>query len=111
MALLLSWPGKIPMKHKKNIPLVTVHCLIFRIDGERALAALSGKQIEGHEMRMGWGKPVPIPLHPVYVPPALLKYTMPPTPSGLPFNCQPETQDRERWGGWVKVSESSQDQV
>lgn len=73
----------------------------FRIDGERALAALSGKQIEGHEMRMGWGKPVPIPLHPVYVPPALLKYTMPPTPSGLPFNCQPETQDRERWGGWV----------
>ena len=72
-----------------------------RIDGERALAALSGKQIEGHEMRMGWGKPVPIPLHPVYVPPALLKYTMPPTPSGLPFNCQPEAEDREKWGGWV----------
>jgi len=81
------------------------HCgfvaFMARIDGERALAALSGKQIEGHEMRMGWGKPVPIPLHPVYVPPALLKYTMPPTPSGLPFNCQPESQDRERWGGWV----------
>ena len=56
------------------------------------------KSIEGFEMRMGWGKPVPIPLHPVYVPPALLKYTMPPTPSGLPFNCQPDNKDRTRWG-------------
>ena len=104
MASLPSWPGEI-VRVKKNEPGCVAHCLVltfnFRIDGERALAALSGKQIEGHEMRMGWGKPVPIPLHPVYVPPALLKYTMPPTPSGLPFNCQPETQDRERWGGWV----------
>merc|ERR1719309_1294137 len=78
------------------------HCgfvaYMARIDGERALAALGGKQIEGFEMRMGWGKPVPIPLHPVYVPPALLKYTMPPTPSGLPFNCQPDNKDRTRWG-------------
>jgi len=78
------------------------HCgfvaYMSRRDGERALAALAGKSIEGFEMRMGWGKPVPIPLHPVYVPPALLKYTMPPTPSGLPFNCQPDNKDRSRWG-------------
>merc|ERR1719309_1857987 len=78
------------------------HCgfvaYMSRRDGERALAALAGKSIEGFEMRMGWGKPVPIPLHPVYVPPALLKYTMPPTPSGLPFNCQPDNKDRTRWG-------------
>jgi len=78
------------------------HCgfvaYMSRRDGERALAALAGKSIEGFEMRMGWGKPVPIPLHPVYVPPALLKYTMPPTPSGLPFNCQPEGNDRVVWG-------------
>jgi len=81
------------------------HCgfvaYMARVDGERALAALGGKQIEGFEMRMGWGKPVPIPINPVYVPPALVKYTMPPTPSGLPFNCQPDGKDRERWGGWV----------
>lgn len=78
------------------------HCgfvaYMSRRDGERALAALAGKSIDGFEMRMGWGKPVPIPLHPVYVPPALLKYTMPPTPSGLPFNCQPDPRDKERWG-------------
>ena len=76
------------------------HCgfvaYMSRVDGERALAALGGKQIEGFEMRMGWGKPVPIPLNPVYVPPALLKFTQPATPSGLPFNCQPENKDRER---------------
>ena len=46
-------------------------------------------------MKMGWGKPVPIPLHPVYVPPKLLKLTMPPSASGLPFNCQPSKEDAE----------------
>ena len=81
------------------------HCgfvaFMSRVDGERSLAALGGKCIEGFEMRMGWGKPVPIPINPIYVPPQLLKFTQPPTPSGLPFNCQPEARDRERWGGWV----------
>lgn len=69
-----------------------------RRDGERAMAALSGKMVEGLEMRMGWGKPVPIPLIPIYVPPALQKYTLPPTPSGLPFGCQPAARDKEMWG-------------
>ncbi len=50
---------------------------------------ISGKDIDGFEMKMGWGKPVPIPLQPIYVPPALLQFTMPPEPSGLPFNGQP----------------------
>jgi U2-associated protein SR140 len=40
-------------------------------------------------MKMGWGKPVPIPLQPIYVPPALLELSLPPEPTGLPFNCQP----------------------
>jgi len=53
-------------------------------------------------MKMGWGKPIPIPLHPVYVPPALLKHTLPPKASGLPFNCQPTKEDEERF----KVSDS-----
>lgn len=48
-------------------------------------------------MKMGWGKPVPIPLHPIYVPPNLLKLTLPPPPSGLPFNCQPLEEDAEEW--------------
>jgi len=41
------------------------------------------------EMKLGWGKAVPIPPHPVYIPPALSELTMPPPPSGLPFNAQP----------------------
>jgi len=40
-------------------------------------------------MKLGWGKPVPIPPHPVYIPPALSEMTLPPPPSGLPFNAQP----------------------
>ncbi len=69
-----------------------------RNDGERAMAALLGKTIEGHEMRMGWGKPIPLPIQPIYVPPALQKYIMPPPASGLPFNCQPERRDADHWG-------------
>jgi len=41
------------------------------------------------EMKLGWGKAVPIPPHPVYIPPALSELTLPPPPSGLPFNAQP----------------------
>ncbi len=40
------------------------------------------------EMKLGWGKAVPIPPHPVYIPPALAELTLPPPPSGLPFNAQ-----------------------
>lgn len=69
-----------------------------RADGERAMAALLGKDVAGHEMRMGWGKPVGLPLQPIYVPPALIKYITPPPQSGLPFNCQPQAHDADRWG-------------
>jgi len=86
------------------------HCgfvaYMSRRDGERALAALVGKNIDGFEMRLGWGKPVPIPLQPIYIPPALLKYTTPPPPTGLPFNCQPDPRDKDKWGlaaGNIKV--------
>jgi len=66
-----------------------------RIDGERALAALNAKDIDGFEMKLGWGKAVPIPLHPIYIPPALVELTLPPPPSGLPFNAQPDKRDRD----------------
>lgn len=41
-----------------------------------------------YEMKLGWGKSVPILNHPIYIPPALVEYSMPPPPSGLPFNAQ-----------------------
>ncbi|XP_055374208.1 U2 snRNP-associated SURP motif-containing protein [Condylostylus longicornis] len=64
-----------------------------RKDAERALKTLNGRDVMGYEMRLGWGKSVPILSFPIYVPPALLEYTMPPPPSGLPFNAQPAAAD------------------
>lgn len=49
-----------------------------------------------YEMKLGWGKGVPIPAHPIYIPPSMLELTMPPPPSGLPFNAQPAPRDRHR---------------
>lgn len=48
-----------------------------------------GKMVMNFEMKLGWGKGVPIPPHPIYVPPSLMEHTLPPPPSGLPFNSQP----------------------
>lgn len=51
---------------------------------------ISGKDVQNFEMKLGWGKAVPIPPHPVYIPPALAELALPPPPSGLPFNAQPK---------------------
>ncbi|KAG5850524.1 hypothetical protein ANANG_G00083380 [Anguilla anguilla] len=60
-----------------------------RRDAERALKHLNGKTIMNFEMKLGWGKGVPIPPHPIYIPPSMMEHTLPPPPSGLPFNSQP----------------------
>ncbi|XP_039616431.1 U2 snRNP-associated SURP motif-containing protein isoform X3 [Polypterus senegalus] len=60
-----------------------------RRDAERALKHLNGKMIMSFEMKLGWGKAVPIPPHPIYIPPSMMEHTLPPPPSGLPFNAQP----------------------
>ena len=39
-------------------------------------------------MKLGWGKSVTIPPHPIYIPPEMQEDTTPPPPSGLPFNAQ-----------------------
>lgn len=89
-SIKIMWPRTEDEKSRgRNCGFVAY---MSRIDGERALTNLSGQMIDGHEMRMGWGKPVPIPLHPIYIPPPLLKLTLPPPPSGLPFNAQPNSK-------------------
>uniref|UniRef100_A0A8C9SP96 U2 snRNP-associated SURP domain containing n=1 Tax=Scleropages formosus TaxID=113540 RepID=A0A8C9SP96_SCLFO len=60
-----------------------------RRDAERALKHLNGKMIMNFEMKLGWGKGVPIPPHPIYIPPSMVEHALPPPPSGLPFNAQP----------------------
>ncbi|XP_073435211.1 U2 snRNP-associated SURP motif-containing protein isoform X4 [Dendrobates tinctorius] len=62
---------------------------INRRDAERALKNLNGKMVMSFEMKLGWGKAVPIPPHPIYIPPSMMEHTLPPPPSGLPFNAQP----------------------
>jgi hypothetical protein len=56
----------------------------------------AGKDVMAYEMKLGWGKAVPIPPHPIDIPPAMLELTMPPPPSGLPFNAQPSKRDRHK---------------
>ena len=76
-----------------------------RKDGERALRRINGREIMGFEMKLGWGKAVPIPHHPVYIPEPLVKLTMPPPPSGLPFNAQPASCDVDKvTAGMVNAS-------
>jgi len=47
-------------------------------------------------MKMGWGKSVPIPPHPIYIPPALLAMSLIPPLSGLPFNAQPILPQKDK---------------
>ncbi|XP_078694249.1 U2 snRNP-associated SURP motif-containing protein-like isoform X4 [Branchiostoma floridae x Branchiostoma belcheri] len=61
-----------------------------RKDAERALNSLRDKEIMSFKIQLGWGKAVPIPPHPVYIPPAMVELALPPPPSGLPFNAQPK---------------------
>lgn len=50
----------------------------------------------GYEMKLGWGKAVPIPPHPIYIPPEMQEANKPPPPSGLPFNAQPRNKTNDQ---------------
>ncbi|CAF3517404.1 unnamed protein product [Rotaria sp. Silwood1] len=65
-----------------------------RKDAERAMHELNGTQLDSISVRMSWGRPVHIPPQPVYIPPTMRELIMPPPPSGLPFNAQPNTKYR-----------------
>lgn len=65
-----------------------------RKDAERAMNNMQGKDIANYEQKLGWGKAVPIPPHPVYIPPALAELTMPPPASGLAFNAQARSNEK-----------------
>uniref|UniRef100_A0A2C9JJG6 U2 snRNP-associated SURP motif-containing protein n=1 Tax=Biomphalaria glabrata TaxID=6526 RepID=A0A2C9JJG6_BIOGL len=83
-----------------------------RKDGERAMNALKGKEINAFEMKLGWGKAVPIPPHPIYIPPALAELTQPPPPSGLPFNAQiKRRKDRDYTSGQLHVLPENPDEL
>ena len=83
----IMWPRSEEEKSRgRNCGFVA---FMARKDAERALRGLTGKDVMGYEMKLGWGKAVPIMAHPIYVPPSLQQYAMAPPKSGLPFNAQP----------------------
>uniref|UniRef100_A0A182QTJ5 U2 snRNP-associated SURP motif-containing protein n=1 Tax=Anopheles farauti TaxID=69004 RepID=A0A182QTJ5_9DIPT len=92
-SIKIMWPRSEEEKMRnRNCGFVAY---MSRRDAERALRALNGRDVMGYEMKLGWGKSVPIMTHPIYIPPKLLAYTLPPPPSGLPFNAQPHPSDLE----------------
>ncbi|GAB0097515.1 U2 snRNP-associated SURP motif-containing protein [Sergentomyia squamirostris] len=85
-SIKIMWPRSEEEKNRgRNCGFVAY---MSRRDAERALRCLNGCDVMGYEMKLGWGKSVSILNHPIYIPPALVEYSMPPPPSGLPFNAQ-----------------------
>lgn len=82
----IMWPRSDDERTRsRNCGFVAFMC---RIDSERALKAIDGKKVMDYEMKLGWGKAIPIPANPMYVPPALRELLVSPPKSGLPFNAQ-----------------------
>ena len=92
-SIKIMWPRSEEEKSRgRNCGFVAY---MSRRDAERALKSLNGKDVMGYEMKLGWGKSVPILTHPIYIPPALVEYSLPPPSSGLPFNAQPHHTDAD----------------
>lgn len=86
-SIKIMWPRSEEEKQRgRNCGFVAY---MARKDAERALKTLHGRYIMGYEMRLGWGKSVPILNQPIFIPPTMLELTIPPPSSGLPFNAQP----------------------
>ncbi|XP_075262161.1 U2 snRNP-associated SURP motif-containing protein-like [Convolutriloba macropyga] len=74
----------ISSRRNTNCGFVAFMC---RKDAEKALRSLNGIEYKGTTMSVTWGRVVPIPPHPIYIPARLRKRLMPPPPTRQPFNC------------------------
>lgn len=92
-SIKIMWPRSEEEKQRgRNCGFVAY---MSRSDAERALRCLNGRDVMGYEMKLGWGKSVSILTYPIYIPPTLMQHYMPPPPSGLPFNGQPQPNEAE----------------
>lgn len=73
---------------------LVIEAVIVVVDAEKALNGLGGLTVNGQSMRLSWSKAITLPAQPVYIPPELVEVTIPPPPSGLPFNAQPQDSKR-----------------
>lgn len=108
-SIKIMWPRSEEEKSRgRNCGFVAY---MSRLDAERALKCLNGRDVMGYEMKLGWGKSVSILTYPIYIPPALMAHYLPPPPSGLPFNAQPQPNEAENvsWelGRWEGGSEQT----
>lgn len=89
-SIKIMWPRSEEEKSRgRNCGFVAY---MSRRDAERALRQLNGRTVLGYEMKLGWGKSVPITSHPIYIPQSLVEYLLP-TASNLPFNAQPPSEE------------------
>lgn len=92
-SIKIMWPRSEEEKSRgRNCGFVAY---MSRLDAERALKCLNGRDVMSYEMKLGWGKSVSILTYPIYIPPALMQHYLPPPPSGLPFNAQPQPNEAE----------------
>ncbi|KAH8280482.1 hypothetical protein KR018_007960 [Drosophila ironensis] len=92
-SIKIMWPRSEEEKQRgRNCGFVAY---MSRKDAERALRTLNCRYVMGYKMQLGWGKTVPIMNTPIFAPQALLELTLPPPPSGLPFNAQPPPSEAD----------------
>lgn len=72
----IMWPRSEDMMHNYNNGFVAY---MSRKDAERALDDLK----ERDDMKLGWGKAVELPQHPLFVPPELMRLYLPPPYTGI----------------------------
>ncbi|CAH0557294.1 unnamed protein product [Brassicogethes aeneus] len=85
----IMWPRGEDKTRSPNCGFVA---FMSRKDAQRALNNLKHRE----DMRVGWGKFVEVPQHPMYIPNSLLKMYLPPPASGLPFNAQSIRKNNEK---------------
>eukprot|EP00045_Choanoeca_perplexa_P013819 m.158346 g.158346 ORF g.158346 m.158346 type:complete len:613 (+) comp16467_c0_seq8:70-1908(+) len=98
----IMWPRGAGAREVGRSKLCGFVAFMLRKDAERALDELTGKVIEGTEMKIGWGKAVAIPPRPYFVMPV----TMASASTGLPFNAEPA---RSGYGAVAPVGQSHED--
>lgn len=73
-SIKIMWPRSEEEKSRgRNCGFVAY---MSRVDAERALKNLNGRDVMGYEMKLGWGKSVTILNHPIFIPPALVEHVI-----------------------------------
>ena len=98
----IMWP-RVPSDYRGY--LTGFVAFMSRKCAERALTAVRRGGLDGLNITVDWGKPVPIPQRPFYEHPAALSYDT----TGLPFNAQQEDEMQQQMQGQQSREEAIYD--